>query len=235
GRGRDPLALTSGEFVRETVQVFRPQSHLLQLLRAEFVRLLSSRNPIHDEGLCEDVLDQHPGIQRRERVLEDGLQKSTERFHRATTKPTHGVAPDEVAGVSVVPGIGSALTPNSLVVLLRDVAEDVSLRRFDQSEEESAERGLPTTALAHERHGFPTVDREVDTIEGVDIRHGPLEKSSLDGEVLREAAGGQQDLVPIVTEPGRSPPPCRTDGKRPTDSAFARGASVPRPGIVRTP
>src|SRR5207247_8783962 len=207
GRGRDPLALTSGEVVRETVQVVRPQSHILQLLRAEFVRLLSSRNPIHDEGLCEDVLDQHPGIQRRERVLEDGLQKSTERFHRATTKPTHGVAPDEVAGVSVVPGIGSALTQNALVVLLRDVVEAVSMHRFDQSEEESAERGLPTTALAHERHGFTTVARGADTTAGVGPRSGPLEESSLGRAALCRAAGGPPAAVPARPARGRSLPP----------------------------
>src|SRR5439155_1390794 len=77
-RDRDPLPLASGELMGETVEVFGPEPNFLELFRGAVVRLQARREVVHDEGLGENVFDQHPGIQRGERVLEDGLEEPPE-------------------------------------------------------------------------------------------------------------------------------------------------------------
>src|SRR5712692_992014 len=213
--------------MRESIQMLGPESDLLKLLRAELVRLLPGRELVHDERLRKDVLDQHTGIQRCERILEDWLQMSTKRFHRAAAEAGHGVLPDQIARSSAFQ-ISSTVVPNSFVVVLWDIEQDVSLGRLDEPQEEATQGGLSAAALPYEGDRLAAADHEVDAVHGTDLRNGPLEEPPFDREVFLQAACGQENLVPIPIGPGHSSPPYRTDGKRLSGSEWARGGVVPQ-------
>src|SRR3989440_2310894 len=148
-------------------------------------------------------------------------------------EPAHGVLADQIVRFPIVLRDIGAVLPNSLIGPFGDVEQHVSLRRLDEPQQKPTEGGLPTAALPHESEGLPPMDREVDAINGPDLRHSPLEQSALHRKMFLQSARGEENLVPNLSERGHSPPPCRRDDRRPFGSAQARGASAPRSDNAR--
>jgi len=63
-RNRNPLALTAGEFVGETLHLRGAQSDLLEQRGDLFGPLLSAFHVVHFERLPHDVSCRHPRIER---------------------------------------------------------------------------------------------------------------------------------------------------------------------------
>jgi hypothetical protein len=67
---------------------------------------------------------------------------------------------------------------------------DRPLRRLNQAQECSAERGLATSRLADEAEGFTWHDVYVDPVDSLHVTDDPLQQASPYGEVLLQAPGG---------------------------------------------
>ena len=217
----------------ETVEVFGPEPNFLELFRGAVVRLQARREVVHDEGLGENVFDQHPGIQRGERVLEDGLEEPPEGLHRPPAEPGHRVPADQLLDGAVVLPPGRTVGPDPLVHRFRDVEQHVSLRWLDEAQQEATEGRLPAAALANQSDGLAAANREVDAIDGPYLGDRPLEDSTLDVEMFSKAASRKEHLVPDPIGLRHAPPPRHTDGRRPSGSGGRLGVWAPRPDTAR--
>jgi len=91
----DPLALTSGEFVRVTVGVFSAETNEIEQLGYAFSRALPCRsvvcfvtvavrkNPVDQNWFRDHRPDGHPGVERSIRVLKDDLHLAPQLAHLA--------------------------------------------------------------------------------------------------------------------------------------------------------
>ena len=79
---RDALALAAGEFVRVTLSGVRIELHFAERGADEFLALAGAlANAVDLEAFLDDLPDGKPRREARERILEDDLQRATQRPH----------------------------------------------------------------------------------------------------------------------------------------------------------
>ena len=109
----------------------------------------------------------HPGVKRAKRVLKDDLHLLSQRFQLILRQPADAPA----------------------------LIEDRSLIRFQEPQDEPADRGFATAALSDQSQGLSRPDLQVDAIDSLHPTDDLLKKTSPDGKIL---------LEPFNLEEGRS-------------------------------
>src|SRR6202008_573596 len=96
----DALTLPAGELMRKVLHLVGPEAALLEQLRDALLLLRAGREPMHDQGLTDDVAGRHAWIERGERVLEHDLHRAAVRPQRTLAERCDvlAVQPDRAAG-----------------------------------------------------------------------------------------------------------------------------------------
>ena len=164
----DALALAPGEGARTAVGVGGIETD-------EPEQLVDPRRPLGPgpdavdlERLGDDLPDPHARVQGAVRILEHDAYVAPEAPEVGTARP------------------GDVLT----------VEVDRPARRPDQSDEGSGERRLAAPRLADEAERLPTVDHEVDTVDGA---HHTIAGLEVDGEVVDLEQGRHETEVGELT------------------------------------
>src|SRR6266568_2012813 len=164
----DPLTLSTGELVGETVQMVGAESDFLEQLRRSLHRLRARHEPVDQDRLGDDVLDQHTRVERRERILEHRLHASAEWLQGPRAATGDPVATDDgpklrVRGCGRI-AVSRVARPTQVGLPVRgrwQVEEDRPGRNRDQLEKEAAQGRLPASALAHEGERLPSAYEQV--------------------------------------------------------------------------
>ena len=167
-RESDPLALAARELVREAVRVFGAEAHRAQQLVDPAATLTALVEVVHAQRLRHDLAHRHARVERCVRILEDDLQLAPHFAHAATAE------------------VGDVLA----------VEKDLAVRRRQQLDHGAAERRLAAAGLADEAERLTRAQRQVDTVDGVDLADAPLEDPGGDREVLVEPVDAE-DLAPF--------------------------------------
>ena len=162
---RHALPLAAAEGVRVAKQkVPRRQRHPLQQLAHLPQPRHRRADAVDDQRLFDDFLHAAPGIQRRGRILKHHLHL-----------PAH--------------------RPQRLFIEACNVAsfeDDLSIRRRQQPSQQSAERGLARSGLAHQGQGRAFLDCQAHTVDGFHIADSPAQQPCGDREILDQPARVQQ-------------------------------------------
>src|SRR5947207_3587945 len=134
-------------------------------------------DPVHRDGLREDLPDRHPGVQGAVGILEDDLEPSAER-------PEPGLAER-----------GEVLT----------LEEDGAAGRAIELENEPARGRLAAPRLADQAQRLAAPDGEAHAVDRPHDRLGTPEQATPDGEVLDEVADLEED-VPVSLPRRRGTP-----------------------------
>ncbi len=171
-RDADALPLPAGKFVRIAARVLRRETDEAQdLLQA--LAPPSLGESVQRERLVERLADRHARIERRERVLEDDLQRAAQLAHRvvgkrprsrpskwtlpdvgssrrSTSRPVVDLPqPDSPTSASVSPASTSKLTPSTACTIPARTAEEAAPdRKVLDQRVDAQQRGHGTTLRA---------------------------------------------------------------------------------------
>ena len=92
-RDADALALSAGEFVRETIQMLTAQVHQFEQFDDARGQRFAAQARVNDERLGDDVVHGEARVERRVRVLEDDLHfgAAAAHFFRRQLQNVHAV------------------------------------------------------------------------------------------------------------------------------------------------
>src|SRR5256884_331479 len=164
------LTLSAGELVGIPPRMLRQESDAPQEL-AHARRALGrvGDDPVHRQGLGDDLPDRHPRVERAVRVLEDHL-------HLAAHRP------------QLVLAEGREVAP---------LEDDLPARRPLELEDAPAGRRLAAARLADEPEGLAAADREAHVVHGTDDAGPPAEEPAADVEVFDEVPNLQEWRVVV--------------------------------------
>src|SRR5712671_3082024 len=162
----DTLALATGEFVREAVERFGPETDLESELAHPPVERASARDAVIDQRLADDVADSEARVEGGVGVLEHHLELAPVGPHLAARQSVDAVALDA----------------------------DLALCRLEQFEDGLARGRLAAAALADEAQGLPLGNLERNAVDRVNLPDGALQQPLLDREMLDQPLYRQQRL-----------------------------------------
>ena len=162
---RDPLPLSPAELVGVEPTHLRAHADEVEHVVDPFGHLVGGHVGVDFQALGDDVANPHPGAQRRERVLEDGLDPST---------------------------VGEQLLAPETADL-RAAEPDRTLGGVFEAQEELGDRRLATARLANEAERLAFGDVEADVVDRPDPLLPPTEAQNVPPrrEVLLEVANLQ--------------------------------------------
>ncbi len=197
----DPLALTSGEFVRSPVQGVAAQADLVEELGHPLVAL-AARQPVVDlERFAHDVVHAHAGVERGVRILEDDLHGPPGVPQLTTARVVSGRAPSR----TIDPSEGSTRRRISRASV--DLPEPLSPTR-PRVRPTGTRRSTPSTAFT----------------APVTRRSGPVRTGKVIFNAVTSSSGSASAPASAAGVPGadRQTRPRRT-GRAPRDGRTGRG------------
>src|SRR6266540_2229873 len=165
-READPLPLSAGELVRETVRMLRAQADDAQELRYALLELGPAHELVDAQRLPDDLANRHARVERRVGILEDDLHLSPNVTH----------APAAQAGDVL------------------SVEHDPARGRNDEPDDRAAESRLAAPGLADEPHGLAGRDAQIDAVDRMHLPDGAFHEARVNREVLDERLD-PKDLV----------------------------------------
>ena len=188
--------------MRITVEVVPAEPHLLEQRDHALGQLGPRGLAIDAEGAPDEVDDEVPRVQRRERILKHHLAIAPESPHLAALEQIDAVPPLDLAERGVVRMREQRLQPGALIRL--EVVVDAAAGRLGKAAHTAAERALAAAALADEPDGLAAPYVEADAVHGADVTDHPLKDTLADGIILFEVADREQEVARPRRGLGRS-------------------------------
>ncbi len=158
----DPLALAAAELVREALKMFLLEPHLVEQGFGSLPLLLAAV-AVDLHRLRHQLLDGHPGIQRRIRILENGLHPLTQRLEL------------------LFAGLGDRL-PGKINLAGGDIK---------QPQNGAPEGRFAAAGFAHQAKGLPLADIKADAVHR--FHHHPFaQQTAVESEVLMQVPHADQ-------------------------------------------
>ena len=169
----DPLALAAGKTVRVTDHGLNIKADQIQAFAHRRPAACGVTDAVNQEWLGDDIGDRHPRIEGAEGILKDKLGLAPEGKTPRPREPIH------IHRASVI------------------VKHDLTAVGPNGAEQHLAERGLATSAFAHQSQAFPAHDIEADVIHCRDRAFGICNTVSekpggADAERLGDGLGAQK-------------------------------------------
>lgn len=163
----DPLPLTAAELVGVPLAGRRVQTDQVQQFRCLLGPLVSGADAMNREGLADDRVDLHPGVQGALRILKDDLHFSAELSHHVA-----GQCQD-----------------------ILSFEADLALGGLDESQYASAGGGLARAGLSDESQGFPRADAEANAVNRPHLTDDFFQQPAPDWKMLDEVTYFEKHFV----------------------------------------
>ena len=163
-RNADPLLLAARQFMRIPSGEARIEANLPEQLVDSSVRVLTTCDAVHLQGLTNGCANRHSRVQRPGGILKHDLHPAPQSTH-------------------VGPAQGEDVYP---------VERDPTGSRFDEPHDTTSQSGLAAATFPYQCQGLTAWERKTDAVYGADVIPPPEQAAGR--KVLHEVLDSQQSL-----------------------------------------